>query len=80
MKVVTVVGTRPELIRLARVIARLDGTRVEHVLVHTGQNWDYRAQRDLLRGPRAADAGPLSSTSTPPASVPTLGDMLLRTE
>jgi UDP-N-acetyl-L-fucosamine synthase len=39
MKVVTVVGTRPEIIRLSRVIARLDD-EVEHRLVHTGQNWD----------------------------------------
>lgn len=36
----TVVGTRPELIRLSRVLARLD-EHVEHVLVHTGQNYDY---------------------------------------
>jgi UDP-N-acetylglucosamine 2-epimerase (non-hydrolysing) len=35
----TVVGTRPEIIRLSRVISRLDQT-VDHVLVHTGQNWD----------------------------------------
>src|SRR5450631_1049767 len=41
MKVVTVVGTRPEVIRLSRVIARLEES-VDHVLVHTGQNWDYR--------------------------------------
>jgi UDP-N-acetylglucosamine 2-epimerase (non-hydrolysing) len=40
LKVLTVVGTRPEIIRLSRVIARLDST-VEHVLVHTGQNHDY---------------------------------------
>lgn len=40
LKVMTVVGTRPELIRLSRVLARLDET-VEHVLVHTGQNYDY---------------------------------------
>lgn len=40
IKVLTVVGTRPELIRLSRVIARLDET-VCHVLVHTGQNYDY---------------------------------------
>ncbi|WP_029210278.1 non-hydrolyzing UDP-N-acetylglucosamine 2-epimerase [Arsenicicoccus bolidensis] len=40
MKVMTVVGTRPELIRLSRVLARLDET-VDHVLVHTGQNYDY---------------------------------------
>ncbi len=41
MKVMTVVGTRPEIIRLSRVIACLDGS-VTHILVHTGQNWDYR--------------------------------------
>lgn len=42
MKVMTVVGTRPELIRLARVIHRLDSTAgIDHVLVHTGQNYDY---------------------------------------
>ena len=41
MKVITVVGTRPEIIRLSRVIARLDES-LEHVLVHTGQNWDQR--------------------------------------
>ncbi len=40
MKVMTVVGTRPEIIRLSRVIARLEST-VEHVLVHTGQNYDH---------------------------------------
>jgi UDP-N-acetylglucosamine 2-epimerase (non-hydrolysing) len=37
----TVVGTRPEVIRLSRVIPRLDQA-FTHVLVHTGQNWDYR--------------------------------------
>lgn len=42
MKVMTVVGTRPEIIRLAAVIKRLDATEgIEHVLVHTGQNYDY---------------------------------------
>jgi UDP-N-acetylglucosamine 2-epimerase len=40
LKVMTVVGTRPEIIRLSRVIARLD-EHCEHVLVHTGQNYDY---------------------------------------
>ncbi|RZT77494.1 UDP-N-acetylglucosamine 2-epimerase (non-hydrolysing) [Micromonospora violae] len=38
-RIMTVVGTRPEIIRLSRVIARLDDT-VDHTLVHTGQNWD----------------------------------------
>ena len=40
LKVMTILGTRPELIRLSRVISRLDAT-VEHVLVHTGQNYDF---------------------------------------
>ncbi|WP_137293525.1 non-hydrolyzing UDP-N-acetylglucosamine 2-epimerase [Nocardioides dongxiaopingii] len=42
MKVMTIVGTRPEIIRLACVIDRLDQTAgIEHVLVHTGQNYDH---------------------------------------
>jgi UDP-N-acetylglucosamine 2-epimerase len=40
LKVMTVVGTRPEIIRLSRVMAKLDRF-VEHTLVHTGQNYDY---------------------------------------
>ena len=40
LKVVTVVGTRPEIIRLSRVIAALD-RHCDHILVHTGQNYDY---------------------------------------
>lgn len=40
LKVMTIVGTRPEIIKLSRVIAELD-RRVTHVLVHTGQNYDY---------------------------------------
>ncbi|NCO64827.1 MAG: UDP-N-acetylglucosamine 2-epimerase (non-hydrolyzing) [Flavobacteriia bacterium] len=42
LKVLTVVGTRPEIIRLSRVILKLDATEsIEHILVHTGQNYDY---------------------------------------
>ncbi|MFN8468693.1 MAG: UDP-N-acetylglucosamine 2-epimerase (non-hydrolyzing) [Caldilineaceae bacterium] len=40
MKVATIVGTRPEIIRLSRVMAALDHW-TEHVLIHTGQNYDY---------------------------------------
>lgn len=39
-KVMTIVGTRPEIIKLSRVIAELE-ENVEHILVHTGQNYDY---------------------------------------
>lgn len=42
LKVMTVVGTRPEIIRLARVMAALDYSEaIEHIIVHTGQNYDY---------------------------------------
>jgi UDP-N-acetylglucosamine 2-epimerase (non-hydrolysing) len=45
-KVLTFAGTRPELIRLSRVIDRLAAT-LDHKLVHTGQNWDPRL-RDVF--------------------------------
>lgn len=40
LKVMTILGTRPEIIRLSRVMARLDAF-TDHVIVHTGQNWDH---------------------------------------
>lgn len=44
MKVMTIVGTRPEIIRLAEVIKKLD-RYCDHILVHTGQNYDYELNR-----------------------------------
>jgi UDP-N-acetylglucosamine 2-epimerase (non-hydrolysing) len=42
LKVISVVGTRPEIIRLSRVMAALDSSlAIEHIIVHTGQNYDY---------------------------------------
>ncbi|MCH5686550.1 hypothetical protein LWM68_21220 [Niabella sp. W65] len=42
LKVMTVVGTRPEIIRLSRVLHALDQSEaIEHIIVHTGQNYDY---------------------------------------
>ena len=42
LKVVTVVGTRPEIIRLSRVISALDNSpSIDHIIIHTGQNYDY---------------------------------------
>jgi UDP-N-acetylglucosamine 2-epimerase (non-hydrolysing) len=42
LKVITVVGTRPEIIRLSRVMAKLDESfAIEHIIIHTGQNYDY---------------------------------------
>lgn len=80
MKVMTVVGTRPEIIRLAAVMRRLDATEgIEHVLVHTGQNWDRQLNEvffeDLgLRLPDRVLDVDVSSLGA------TLGDILRRTE
>jgi UDP-N-acetyl-L-fucosamine synthase len=50
LKVLTVVGTRPEIIRLSSVIARLEEEKtIEHVLVHTGQNYDYELNEIFFR-------------------------------
>ena len=40
LKVMTIIGTRPELIKMCRVISELD-IHFNHILVHTGQNYDY---------------------------------------
>ena len=77
-KVMTIVGTRPEIIRLAATIKRLDRT-VDHVLVHTGQNYDYELNEIFfeelaLRSPDfflGVDTGSLGSV---------LGGVLAKTE
>ena len=48
MKVATIVGTRPELIKLSRVISEIDRS-VQHVLIHTGQNYDYELNEIFFR-------------------------------
>src|SRR5215213_6183588 len=56
MKVMTVLGTRPEIIRLSLVVEKLDPL-CDHVLVHTGQNYDERLSDQFFRelGVRAPD-------------------------
>lgn len=80
MKVMTIVGTRPEIIRLARVIARLDATAgIDHVLVHTGQNYDRQLNEVFFDdlGLRAPDHY-LGVDTTTLGSV--LGGVLIGTE
>ncbi|MEN6422737.1 MAG: UDP-N-acetylglucosamine 2-epimerase (non-hydrolyzing), partial [Smithella sp.] len=48
MKVMTIVGTRPEIIKLCRVIHELD-VHTEHILVHSGQNYDYELNEIFFR-------------------------------
>ena len=80
MKVLTIVGTRPEIIRLAAVMRRLDSTPgIEHVLVHTGQNWDHRLNGIFFEemGLRLPDH--LLDVDTSSLGT-TLGDILRKTE
>ncbi len=78
LKVITVLGTRPEIIRLARVLDALDA-HTDHVLVHTGQNYD-RGLSDVffselgLRPPRYQLAVDTSSLGR------TLGEILIKVE
>ena len=44
LKIVTIVGTRPEIIKLSRVISLFD-KHTEHTLIHTGQNYDYELNK-----------------------------------
>ena len=84
LKVVTFVGTRPEIIRLSRVIPLLD-SHCEHILAHTGQNYDYELNEifftDLaIRRPdRFLEAAGASSAETI-GNVITCADRLLRAE
>lgn len=78
LKVMTVVGTRPEIIRLSAVIKKLDSSEaIDHVLVHTGQNYDYELNEvffkdfDLKKPDYFLDA----ATGT---AVETIGNILVK--
>lgn len=75
LKVMTVVGTRPEIIRLSRVLAALDRT-CEHVLVHTGQNYDYELSEVFFEdlGIRKPDRFLNAAQGSPSA---TIGNILI---
>jgi UDP-N-acetylglucosamine 2-epimerase (non-hydrolysing) len=76
LKVATVVGTRPEIIRLSRVLARLDQT-CEHVLIHTGQNYDYELNQIFFDdlGIRKPDYF-LDSTKGANSAAQTIGNLI----
>lgn len=78
MKVMTILGTRPEIIRLSRVIAALDQL-VEHKIVHTGQNYDYELNDIFFEelGVRKPDYFLNVDTSSLGRS---LGEILIKTE
>lgn len=78
MRVVTIVGTRPEIIRLSRVIAALD-EHFEHLLVHTGQNYDYEL-RDVFFDELEIRRPDVSLDADPTTPGTFMGDVLRETE
>ena len=50
LKIMTILGTRPEIIRLSEVIKKLD-KECDHILVHTGQNYDYELNGIFFEDP-----------------------------
>ena len=77
LRIVTVVGTRPEIIRLSRVIARLD-EHCDHLLVHTGQNYDYELNQVFFDdlGMRKPDHF-LASAGAGSSAAQTIGNLII---
>ncbi|MFN4351168.1 MAG: non-hydrolyzing UDP-N-acetylglucosamine 2-epimerase [Hylemonella sp.] len=77
LRVMTVVGTRPEIIRLSRVLARLD-EYCDHVLVHTGQNYDYELNQVFFDdlGVRKPDHF-LDSAANSTGAAQTIGNLII---
>ena len=77
LKIVSVVGTRPEVIRLSRVLARLD-EYCDHVLVHTGQNYDYELNQIFFDdlGVRKPDYF-LNCASNSSSAAHTIGNLII---
>lgn len=77
LKVMTVVGTRPEIIRLSRVMAALD-QHCDHVLVHTGQNYDYELNQMFFDdlGVRKPDHF-LDSAAGSKSAAQTIGNLII---
>lgn len=80
LKVMTVVGTRPEIIRLSAVINKLDASEaIEHVLVHTGQNYDYELNEVFFKDFKLKKPDYFLNAATGTA-IETIGNILIKIE
>jgi UDP-N-acetylglucosamine 2-epimerase (non-hydrolysing) len=78
LKIMTVVGTRPEIIRLSSVINRLEESEViEHILVHTGQNYDYELNEVFFKDFKLKKPDYFLNAATGTA-VETIGSILIK--
>ncbi len=80
LKVITVVGTRPEIIRLSSVINKLNNSEsIEHILVHTGQNYDYELNEVFFKDLKLKKPDYFLDAATGTA-VETIGNILVKIE
>jgi len=80
LKVMTVVGTRPEIIRLSAVINKLDKSEaIEHILVHTGQNYDYELNEVFFEDFKLKKPDYFLNSATGTA-IETIGNILINIE
>lgn len=78
LKVMTVVGTRPEIIRLSAVINKLENSEaIEHILVHTGQNYDYELNEIFFKDFKLRKPDYFLNAATVSA-VETIGNILIK--
>lgn len=78
LKVMTVVGTRPEIIRLSAVINKLEDSKaIEHILVHTGQNYDYELNEVFFQDFKLKKPDYFLNAATGTA-VETIGNILVK--
>ncbi|MEI6845751.1 MAG: UDP-N-acetylglucosamine 2-epimerase (non-hydrolyzing) [Candidatus Firestonebacteria bacterium] len=80
LRVLTVVGTRPEIIRLSAVINKLESSKaIEHILVHTGQNYDYELNEVFFKDLNIKKPDYFLKAATGTA-VETIGNILIKIE
>lgn len=80
LKVMTVVGTRPEIIRLSAVIQKLNNSEaIEHVLVHTGQNYDYELNEIFFKDFNLKKPDYFLNAATGTA-IETIGNILIKVD
>ena len=80
LKVMTVVGTRPEIIRLSAVINKLEESKaIEHVLVHTGQNYDYELNEVFFKDFNLKKPDYFLNAATGTA-IETIGNILIKVD
>jgi len=80
LKVITTIGTRPEIIRLSAIINKLESSEViEHILIHTGQNFDYELNKVFFKDLKLKEPDFFLNAASG-SSIQTIGNILIKIE